>query len=241
MLDFMLELAVIVLPTLFAVGIEVTGEKAKKSRYWRWGVIGFGIALSALTAWQMSRASRKATAEQEAATERTAERVSSEAASRVTDALNRQYGTVIGGLYREIGSLEDKVQRQSNLRRQELALNYAPSIDIWYVSDQLQLWNRGKSNVTFWGLKYDGEKSTVGPPFVVAPATARYLLTDKLTPSILKDLGQNGEATVPLDIYISTADNQKYILRGELWEIVKEGKVEVRTQNHGFEKRDWSK
>jgi hypothetical protein len=241
MLDFLLEFAVVILPTLFAVGIQVGSEEIKKRPLWRVGVISFGVLVSALTWCQMSRASKKARMDQEAAIERTSERVAAEASSRITDTLNKQYGTYIGALYREIGSLEGKVGNESGLHRRELALSYTPSLDIIYAGDQLQIWNRGKTNITLWGDKYDGGKPDIEAPAIISPTTYYYLLTDKLKAFILASLGQNGEARVPLDIYISAEDKQKYVMHCELWEIVKDGQITIHTQNHGFEKRDWSK
>lgn len=243
MLDQILAVAVVLLPTLFAVGIEVVSKEIKDHLYWRIAVLAFGVGLSALTWFQMSRAARNAAIEQENAIERTATKVSeqvapkvaAETSSRVTETLNRDYGSVIRGLYQEIGE-------QATAGKRELALKFEPSVDLIYAGDQLQIWNRGSTNLALWGDKYDGERGDhSGPPFVISPASNRYLLTDKLKPYILGQLGQNGEAHVPFDLYISTADNQKYVMHGELWEIVKDGQITIHTQNHGFEKRDWSK
>ncbi len=233
---------VVVLPTLFALAIELINQKTRRKRYWRYSVIAFGVALSGLTWWQQSRAAKQAKVDQDEAIERTAERVAATTSTSVTGALNKQYGELIGNLYKDIGKLEGKLDSQLDVRRRELALNYMPSIDLIYAGDQLQIWNRGKTNISLWGNKYNGnDRDMSNIPYVISPTTHRYLLTDKLREHILSRLGKNGEARVPLELYITTADNTKYIMHGELWEIVKDGQITIHTQNHGFEKVDWAR
>ena len=160
MVDQILAVAVVLLPTLFAVGIEVVSKEIKEDPYWRVAVLAFGIGLSVLTWLQMSRAAKNAAADQEHAIQRTATevsnqvapRVAAETSSRVTEKLNQDYGTVISSLYKEIGKMEGMQQQQSE---KTLAFNYEVSADIVYAGDRLQIWNRGKTNLYLWGEKYD--------------------------------------------------------------------------------------
>jgi len=46
----------VILPTLFAVGIELVSKEIRKHPYWRVGVIAFGFSVSALTWLQIQRA-----------------------------------------------------------------------------------------------------------------------------------------------------------------------------------------
>ncbi|MGB2677256.1 MAG: hypothetical protein WAN12_09255 [Candidatus Acidiferrum sp.] len=245
MLDQVLSWGVIFLPlaiSIIFIFVPARQEDERQRMKWRLWLVVFGVLFGALSWWQQSRALRNARKDQEEAIQRTVEmvsqkvvpRVAAETSGKVTDILNTQYGAVIGGLYKELGE-------QNAARKNELALNYAPSIDLIYAGEQLQVWNRGRTNIKLWGDKYDGETPDLGgPPFVISPATNRYLLTDRLRAAIQAKLGQNGEARVPFDVYISTADGQKYVMHGELWEIIKDGQITIHTQNHGFEKKDWS-
>ncbi len=240
-LDPIISFAVVILPTLFALGIEVIDEKFRKNTRWRCGVIVFGVTLSGLTLWQQSRSANAAKVDQEIAIQKTAATVATETAARVTGSLNNQYGPVISGLYKNISELEGRIEGQSRLRQQELALNYVPSVDLIYAGDKLQIWNRGKTNLNLSGDKYDDELPDVAATsYVISPQTNYYLLANRLNEYILAKLGRNGEARVPLDIYITTANNQRYIMHAELWEIVKDGEITIHTQNHGFDKKDWS-
>jgi hypothetical protein len=58
MLDQILTVLVVILPTLFAVLLEAVSKEIKEHPYWRIGVLTFGIGLSALTWIQISRADR---------------------------------------------------------------------------------------------------------------------------------------------------------------------------------------
>jgi hypothetical protein len=168
-------------------------------------------------------------------------KVAAETASRVTERLNKDYGDVIGGLYREIARLETEQQNQFGLAQKQMSLKYAPSLDIIYAGEQLQLWNRGNGNVYLWGNKYNGYKRDFsGKAWAISPGNYYYLLTNYLNPTILAKIGKAGEDRVSFDLYISTEDKKKYIVHAELWEIVKDGQITIHTQNHGYEAvKDW--
>jgi hypothetical protein len=247
--DIVLGWAVIILPTLFAVALELVSKEIRDNRIWRWGVLLFGIILSALTFWQQARATFNAQRDQELAIQKTAEKLSSdiaprvaaETSGRVTDILNKQYGSVISGLYQQILDLSNTEKNQSHLREKEIALASAVSADVIYAGDRLQIWNRGRTNLYMWGNKYDGEPNDLGNEAVVIPPTDNYyILADKLNPHILQRLGNNGEERVPFDVFLIYND-KKYIMHTTLWEIVKDGQIRIHTQIHGYEEKDWSK
>ena len=76
MVDQILAVSVVLLPTLFAVGIEVVSKEIKEHLNWRIAVLGFGVGLSVLTWFQMSRAANNARKDQEDAIKTTATKVS---------------------------------------------------------------------------------------------------------------------------------------------------------------------
>jgi hypothetical protein len=115
--ETLLEWVVIIAPTLFALGIEVIDEKKRKdNEAWRIGVVMFGVALSALTWFQISHAHKAAAKEQEHAIEETSERVServSESVSKsVTKSVSEQYENTIKDLNGQIGTLESHLAVQ---------------------------------------------------------------------------------------------------------------------------------
>ena len=56
--DQILSWAVVILPTLFALGIEVVSKEIKEHPYWRAAVLTFGLGLSVLTGLQIHRADK---------------------------------------------------------------------------------------------------------------------------------------------------------------------------------------
>lgn len=151
MLDQVLSWSVIFLPlaiSVILVFIPARQEDERQNMKWRLWLVVFAILFGALSWLQQSRALQNARKEQEQAIQRTAERISekvvpavaAETAVKVTDGLNKQYGEVIKGLYKELG-------QQAATQKQELALNYVPSADLIYAGDRLQLWDRGRTNL----------------------------------------------------------------------------------------------
>ncbi len=116
MLDQLLACIVVILPTLFALGIEAVSKEIKEHPYWRIGVIAFGVGLSALTWFQMSQANEAARADREAAVVDTSKRVSAAVSESVTQsvtkAVSEQYTQTINSLHAEIGSLQVQLAAQ---------------------------------------------------------------------------------------------------------------------------------
>jgi hypothetical protein len=114
--DQILAVSVVILPTLFAVFIEVTSKKIKERQYWKNAVRAFGVGLSAVTWFQMSRAGRTANIDRQNAIVETSERVSakvSESVSKsVTHAVSEQYTQTINSLQTQIGTLQSQLTTQ---------------------------------------------------------------------------------------------------------------------------------
>lgn len=167
-------------------------------------------------------------------------KVAAATASQVTEKLNKDYGVVISDLYKQISALQTAQQSQFGIAKKQLALNYALSADLIYAGDQLQIWNRGKTNIYLWGNKYEDTVDAAKQPMTITPAGGYYLLPNTLEPIIYKQVGQNGERKVPFDLYLRSEDGKKYIMHCTLLERVKAGKITIDTQDHGYEVvKDW--
>jgi hypothetical protein len=120
MFDLLLSWAVVILPTAFALVIEVVSKEMKERPYWRVGVIAFGIGLSSLTWFQMSRATKEANADREKAIVETSEKVSSKVSASVSESVSKsvtkavsdQYTGTINSLQLQIGSLQGQIALQ---------------------------------------------------------------------------------------------------------------------------------
>lgn len=126
MLDLALKWAVIMLPFLFAVGVDyLIPEEKRDSPHWKVRIIAFGIGISALTWVQMQREEKIAKADRQDAIVETSKRVSGEVSESVSKsvakAVGDQYAQTINELHKEIVSLQS--QLQSQLRAQGKAVN----------------------------------------------------------------------------------------------------------------------
>src|SRR5216684_61281 len=102
MLNQVLAVLVILLPTLFAVVLEVVSKEIKENAYWRVGVLAFGMGLSALTWFQVSRATKAADADRQNAIVETSQRVSAEVSKSVTQAVTNQYANMVASQKKQI-------------------------------------------------------------------------------------------------------------------------------------------
>jgi hypothetical protein len=244
-LDHLLSWVGILAPFAFSVvPIFIPAKTEDKRLYmkWRYVLVAFGILCSVLAGWQQERVVKAAATDRESAITETSERVATNTAAKVADTLNKQYGSFISDLYKEMGRMRGQMQMQAGLRKEEIELNYAPAADIVYAGDRLQIWNRGRTSLSLWGDKYDGESADMTPPpVVIGPTDYYYILADKLQALAIASLGKNGEARVPVDFYFTTADKQKYILHCTLWEVMKDSNLNIHSQCHGFEHKGWTK
>jgi hypothetical protein len=119
-MDQILAIAVVLLPTVFAVVLEIVNEEIKKSVYWRVGVMAFGLSLSTLTAYQMVRATKAAYIDREGAIVETSEKVSKSVSASVSEQVSKsvsksvsdQYAQTINQLQLQIGSLQGQIAAQ---------------------------------------------------------------------------------------------------------------------------------
>jgi hypothetical protein len=112
MLDQILSWMVVILPTLFAVGIEIVSRGIKERPYWRVAVIAFGLGLSSLTWLQMSRANKAASIDRQTAIIETSRQVSAEVSKSVTKTVTDQYANLVADQKRQIGELQHQIALQ---------------------------------------------------------------------------------------------------------------------------------
>jgi|GEM_PF-1992805 vacuolar-type H+-ATPase subunit I/STV1 len=171
------------------------------------------------------------------------------------DSLNtaiKNQTTQIGNLENSIKNkdkkLEELGQKQLNLKQKELELNYAISVDMIYddAGHQFKIYNRGKTNIRFWGTRLDlnnAMKSISKEARIITPNpnTFYYVFTNELEKDIAKNLGLNGERYLPFELFIENERREKFTISFLLWIVVKDGKITIHTQNTDISKADWAK
>lgn len=142
--------------------------------------------------------------------------------------------TFLGALY--IGL------KQNEINQNLLELSHVVSVELSYAPQKLNIFNKGRENVWLWGTKFgDGPRTMEPNPRLVTPGGSYYLLTDKLEPEILQKVGQNGDDTKPLEIYIESQINKKYVVRNLLFIQVRTGAISIHSQTISIQEADWSK
>lgn len=104
----LLEFIVVIGPTLFAVGLEMVSEDIRRNKYWKWGVMAFGVLLSVLTFWQIVRQERLAATDRQKAVQETA----AETSRLVTAAVTDKFKETVSGLQSENATLQTKLESQ---------------------------------------------------------------------------------------------------------------------------------
>jgi hypothetical protein len=111
-LDRILMFVVIMGPTFFALVVEIMSESVRRHPFWRYGVIAFGVILSGLTWWQISRQEAKASIAQESAIERVSGEVSQKVSTSVAKSVGDQYQQTVQSLTDQIGALKGQLAAQ---------------------------------------------------------------------------------------------------------------------------------
>jgi hypothetical protein len=245
MIDQILSWFVVFAPFLLSIifiFIPSKSEDRAVHMRWRIALVAFGLTFSVVAWIQQTRATKAAAAQISSAIESTASSTSVKTAAGVAGELNGQYGAFIKKLYERISDLEGQARTQSTLRKNEYQLNFTPAADLVYAGDQLQLWNRGRTSLSLWGVKYGNEAAFMFKvPSVVGVTDSVGLLTNIMKPRVLASLGANGQDTVPVEFYVGTGDQKKYVKKCNLIETTKDSVLTVLTQCQEFEPRDWSK
>ncbi len=220
--------------------MEELQQKLKDRRAIRW-IAAIFLLLMGIGAFFSDRTQKNEdTSKLIDAVTKTAEKTATDVSAKVTDVLNNQYGAKLKELYGEIGVMESKIESQSGLSKEAIAINYLPAADLIYAGNQLQLWNRGHTSLSYWGNKLDDKTRVMERvPVVVGPTDSINILADDFNKRALSSLGSNGKAIVPVEFYFITANDKKYVKGCTLIEETKLGELTVLTQCTEFERKDW--
>jgi len=139
-------------------------------------------------------------------------------------------------------SVETKDSALIAIAKQQLDLSFVPAIDITHETGRVHIFNRGKTTIRIWGDKYGNENARIEKtPMAIPPSGSYDLFSEALEKLILGQIGANGEARVPFELYLTTEDEKKHVVLCTFWEVVKDSKLTINTQTHGIEQRDWTK
>ena len=126
--------------------------------------------------------------------------------------------------------------------------SYTPSLDLVYAEKQFRFYNRGKTNLYFWGTRLADDRPAIeSEARVITPSGGGfigegffYIPGDQFEQRERSRLGQDGEERVPLEAFVATEDSKRYRIRYVLRVVMAGGAVTVHSQNMGMKEFDWS-
>jgi len=149
----------------------------------------------------------------------------------------------IGLKQADISSTQTEIsKKQSDISESLLDLQYAVSVEIAYDSatKHLNIANRGQGNLYLWGDKLrDADRSIEKEPRLITPGGFYYIIADDFESLLLDRMGQDGEATVLFEVYLSSQRGAKYVVHAHLLVQITAGKVAIHSQTTSIEKSSW--
>ena len=113
MLNLLLQVAVVLLPALWGIGMELFPPKSRKSKLWRPLVIGFGIALSFLVWFQIFYSNKQSIKDREMAIRETSQQVAAQTSKDVTRSVTSVYTKIVASQNDQIQKLQGQLSAQS--------------------------------------------------------------------------------------------------------------------------------
>jgi len=132
--------------------------------------------------------------------------------------------------------------QQNSINQKLYDLNFNVSLEVTYDNKQLNIINKGKENVWIWGTKLaDNPKNIERDSRLIPPGGFYYMLATRLELDLIKNIGINGEIRLPLEVYIESANQRRYVVKLLLWAIIKDGVLAVHTQTLAIQPFNWEK
>lgn len=132
-------------------------------------------------------------------------------------------------------------REQLDASRKDLSLKYVISVDVIYDNMQFQIYNRGLTDISLWGIKVNGGPQLIEkePRMLSHGGFNYYILAPQFEKETLSSIGPNGVAMVPLELYVKDVLQRKHIVKCILRLVSRDGKLTVHTQNTGVVMQDW--
>lgn len=119
------------------------------------------------------------------------------------------------------------------------------SVVLLYGNDRLVVQNTSTDDVFVGGDKFGTTPKYIDGKLRMIPGLSGgstyyyYFITDDLHKWITYNVGMNGETTQGFEIYLEDTEHAKYIARFDLLIKIKEGVMDIHTQQLGISKEEW--
>lgn len=127
--------------------------------------------------------------------------------------------------------------------KENLELNYLPSIDVQYdaVNQQIQVYNRGRTNLFIWGSNFNGEKQLMDDNGrLITPSGLPYHFPGKDLNQILASLLASKESVfVPFELFFKDGRGIKYTSKNNFFISEKNEQMGIEVQTTEINSRSW--
>jgi hypothetical protein len=133
-------------------------------------------------------------------------------------------------------------KKQNEINENLLSLNFYPSVEVAYTPEnkRIQIYNKGNSFIALWGTKDLQAKPNIKKePIIITQNGSYYIFGDKLEEIIREKAGDTKEVYIPFDLYITGANNLKYVVKNRLFCEVSKDQVKIHSQTTAIERTEW--
>jgi hypothetical protein len=139
--------------------------------------------------------------------------------------------------------------RQNDINQNLVDLNFFPSVEVVYDNNQIRILNHGEKDVFIGPMVFYDKFENVGKINVrdedirlITPNGFYYFSIELLDTTIdkyEKEIGRNGDAVIPFDVFLKSFEGKKYIVKNLLYIIFKDDAPDIRTQTLSIIKSNW--
>lgn len=127
--------------------------------------------------------------------------------------------------------------------KENLELNYLPSIDVQYSApnEDIQVYNRGKTNLYIWGSSFSNEQPSIDDKGrLITPNGLPYHFPGKNLNQILAtQLSNNEDIFVPFELFFTDSRGEKYISKNYFYVFKKDEQMAIDVQTTAVDKYPW--
>jgi hypothetical protein len=115
-----------------------------------------------------------------------------------------------------------------------------PKVCLLPNQNQLRLYNKGDFEIGLHGTKFLNGSPSIDPKVRYIPVKMYYyFLTDSISKYSSQEIGTDGEAHAPFEVYLSDLKKNQYIARFNLLIKMNKGAMSIHTQQFGVTKEKW--
>lgn len=130
--------------------------------------------------------------------------------------------------------------KQNEINQNLLDLQYAVSVEVTYGDHRVYITNKTPTNIWLWGTQTaDNPIHMEQESRLLVIGGSYYIDAPQLEAEALKNIGLNGDMSIPFKIFLKNQNQEKYIVKTLIVFKVRQGKVSINTQIISSTKQEW--